>query len=65
MDVSVRRERAECFAWQVLCIVGIVQGYHPQPRRRGAGVRCPERCGLWRPAMGSSCVVVDRYLGTI
>ena len=51
MDVSVMRERAECFAWQVLCIVGIVQWYHPRPRRRGAGVRCPERvaCGgpLW------------------
>ena len=50
------RERAVYFEWQVLGIFGIVQWYHQWPRRRRAGVRCPER-GLWRPAMGSSCVV--------
>ena len=28
MEVSLMRERARCFAWQVVCIVGIVQWYH-------------------------------------
>ena len=59
------RDRAMCCGGQVLYIVGIVRWHHPRPRRRGAGVWCPERSGLWRPAVGSTRLVVSEYLGII
>ena len=60
-----REERARCYGGRVLYVVGIVQWYHPRPLRRAAGVRCPERSGLWRPAVGGSRLVVDVYLHSI
>ena len=63
--IAVLRGCARCSVGPVLCIVGIVQWNHPRPRQRGAGVQCPGWACLWRPAMGSSCVVINTYLSTI
>ena len=42
---------------------GIVQWYHPRPPRRGAGARCPERCGLWLwVALVLSSVILGYHL---